>query len=100
MTRRDEWSLGTLESQPADLWPFDPGDRISWSILKVELERLAEVRQGIVLTLTKTRHVNVEALSHVVLAFAEDNGLYIDRLHDSQDTPELKRIAKPRPFAR
>jgi hypothetical protein len=81
ITCRDEWSLGTLESQATDLWSFDRGDCIGGRVLEIELERLAEICEGIVLAVAEAGHVDIEALSHEMLTFAEDNGLYVDRLH-------------------
>jgi hypothetical protein len=76
---RDEQSLGTLESQTTDLGSFDLGDRIRGSVLEIELERLTQICERVVLAVAEARHVDVETLGHVVLAFVEDNGLNVSR---------------------
>jgi hypothetical protein len=88
-TCRDEQSLGTLESQPTDLGSFDLGDRVRRSVLEIELERLTQIGECVVLAISEARNVNIETLGHVVLAFVEDDGLNVNRL------PRLRRPERP-----
>jgi hypothetical protein len=98
ITYRDEWSLGTLESQPTDLGSFDLGDRIGGRVLEIELECLAEICEGIVLAVAEAGHVDIEALSHIALAFMEDNSLDVDRLHQQTGyASEFEMSGKARP---
>src|SRR3954467_10926096 len=72
-TSSDDGRLGTLQNQAVDVGVLDRGSVLGRRVLEVELQRLAEIGDRLLLGVTLAGHVDVEAPRDEPVVFLVDD---------------------------